>query len=77
MDALDNTKNIVFDKTGTLTNGAFTVTNIEIFDKDYTENQVIDILIKGESFSNHPIAKSIMNLKNEKVNNDDVKNIKR
>lgn len=74
LDALDNTKNIVFDKTGTLTNGAFTVTNIEIFDKDYTENQVIDILIKGESFSNHPIAKSIMNLKNEKVNNDDVKN---
>lgn len=73
LDALDNTKNIVFDKTGTLTNGAFTVTNIEIFDKDYTENQVIDILIKGESFSNHPIAKSIMNLKNEKVNNDDVK----
>lgn len=37
-------------QTGTLTNGAFTVTNIEIFDKDYTENQVIDILIKGESF---------------------------
>lgn len=74
LDALDNTKNIVFDKTGTLTNGAFTVTNIEIFDKDYTENQIIDILIKGESFSNHPIAKSIMNLKNEKVNNDDVKN---
>lgn len=73
LDALDNTKNIVFDKTGTLTNGAFTITNIEIFDKDYTENQVIDILIKGESFSNHPIAKSIMNLKNEKVNNDDVK----
>lgn len=73
LDALDNTKNIVFDKTGTLTNGAFTVTNIEIFDKDYTENQVIDILIKGESFSNHPIAKSIMNLKNGKVDNDDVK----
>ena len=73
LDALDNTKNIVFDKTGTLTNGAFTVTNIEIFDKDYTENQVIDILIKGESIPNHPIAKSIMNLKNEKVNNDDVK----
>ena len=73
LDALDNTKNIVFDKTGTLTNGAFTVTNIEIFDKNYTENQVIAILIKGESFSNHPIAKSIMNLKNGKVNNDDVK----
>ena len=47
MDALDNTKNIVFDKTGTLTNGAFTVTNIEIFDKDYTENQVIDNFDKG------------------------------
>lgn len=74
LDALDNTKNIVFDKTGTLTNGAFTVTNIEIFDENYTENQIIDILIKGESFSNHPIAKSIIKLKNEKVNNDDVKN---
>ena len=50
LDALDNTKNIVFDKTGTLTNGAFTVTNIEIFDKNYTEKKIINIMKKGETF---------------------------
>lgn len=76
LDNLSNTKNIIFDKTGTLTNGAFEVTNIQVFDNNYSKDEVIDILIKGESFSNHPIAKSILKLKELKVNNSDVKNFK-
>lgn len=73
LDNLSNVKNIIFDKTGTLTNGSFVVTDIKVLDKNYTVEEVIDILVKGESFSNHPIAKSIMKLKNSKVNNKDVK----
>jgi Cd2+/Zn2+-exporting ATPase len=46
--------------------------NIEISDNNYSQHEVIDILIKGESFSNHPIAKSIMKLKDEKIDNSDV-----
>ena len=76
LDNLSNAKNIIFDKTGTLTNGSFSVSKIEILDKNYSENEVIDILVKGESLSNHPIAKSIMNLSNKKISNEDVKNYK-
>ena len=72
LDNLSNAKSIIFDKTGTLTNGTFTVTDIQILDDDYTKEEVIDILRKGESFSNHPIAKSILKLSSDKVNTKDV-----
>ena len=76
LDNLSKAKNIIFDKTGTLTNGSFSVTNIEVFDDNYSKDEIIDILIKGESFSNHPIAKSILKLKDEKVDNSDALDFK-
>ncbi len=76
LDNLSNAKNIIFDKTGTLTNGTFSVLDIEIFDKNYSKKEIIDILVKGESFSNHPIAKSILNLTDCKIDNSDVKKYK-
>lgn len=76
LDNLSNADHIIFDKTGTLTNGSFTVSSIEICNDQYSMDEVIDILVKGESFSNHPIAKSIMKLKPGKVDNSDVKNYK-
>lgn len=74
LDNLMHLKKIIFDKTGTLTTGSFNVTSIEIFDDSYTREDIISILTKGESFSNHPIAKSILKLASEQVNSDDVKN---
>lgn len=76
LDNLMHLNKIIFDKTGTLTTGSFNVTKIEIFDDEYTKEDVIKILTKGEAFSNHPIAKSIMKLTNEKVNSEDVENYK-
>jgi Cd2+/Zn2+-exporting ATPase len=76
LDNLSNADAIIFDKTGTLTNGSFTVMNIEILNDNYSEHEVIDYLIKGESFSNHPIAKSIMKLGSGKVNTKGVINFK-
>lgn len=67
LDNLSKVNNIIFDKTGTLTNGIFKVKSINIYDKKYTKEAVIDILVSGEEGSNHPIAKSIMKLKNEKT----------
>ena len=72
LDLLSNVDKIVFDKTGTLTTGTFKVKDIEIIDKNYSKEEVIDYLCKGESFSNHPIAKSILNL-NKDFDNNDVK----
>lgn len=80
LDNLSNITSIIFDKTGTLTNGSFNVSSIEITDdnlKDkYTMDEIINILIKGESYSNHPIANSIIKLKDIEVDNSDVKDFK-
>lgn len=72
LDNLSNTTSIIFDKTGTLTNGAFNVERIEVLDDKYSKEEIIDILTKGESLSNHPIAKSILKLKKGKIDNSDV-----
>lgn len=76
LDLLGHVNKLIFDKTGTLTTGAFRVTDIKIFDESYTEDEIIELLIKGESFSNHPIAKSIMKLSKSKFDTSDVKNYK-
>lgn len=76
LDNLSNVKNIIFDKTGTLTTGSFRVESIDISNDSYTREDVIEILRKGESFSNHPIAKSILSLSNKRVNNKDIKDYK-
>ena len=76
LDNLSNTSSVIFDKTGTLTNGTFNVSKIEIEDSRYNYDEITDILIKGESFSNHPIAKSILKLKSTKVDNGDVKDFR-
>lgn len=80
LDSLSSAKNIIFDKTGTLTNGTFTVTNIDIKDEDltdeYNKDDIMEILLMGESLSNHPIAKSIMSNSTKNVDNSKVENFK-
>lgn len=80
LDSLSSAKNIIFDKTGTLTNGTFKVTNIDIKDEDltdeYNKDDIMEILLMGESLSNHPIAKSIMGISNRNVDNSKIKNFK-
>ena len=76
LDNLSEATSIIFDKTGTLTSGAFTVSNIEIIDKKYTKDEIIDILVMGESYSDHPIAKSILRLKDTDIDSSKVKNFK-
>ena len=76
LDNLSEATCIIFDKTGTLTNGAFTVSNIEIIDKKYTKDEIINILVMGESYSDHPIAKSILRLKDTDIDSSKVKNFK-
>ena len=72
LDNLSNIKKIIFDKTGTLTNGSFAISEFKILDESYNKQELIELLRKGESLSNHPIAKSIMNLSNKSVDNSDV-----
>jgi ATPase, P-type (transporting), HAD superfamily, subfamily IC len=48
----------VFDKTGTLTEGTFTVTAVH--PESVSEAELLDIAAAAESYSNHPIASSIV-----------------
>ena len=59
LEALNKVSVMVFDKTGTLTKGVFEVANI-IPAAGYQKEQVLEYAAQAESYSNHPIAKSIL-----------------
>lgn len=60
LDGIKNIKEIVFDKTGTLTKGEFVIDKVELSTNNFTKDEVLEFAVLGESFSNHPIAKSIV-----------------
>lgn len=59
LEALNSIETIVFDKTGTLTKGVFKVSEVGTAN-GYTKEQVLELAAMAESFSNHPIARSIL-----------------
>lgn len=58
LEALNKLDTVVFDKTGTLTEGVFKVREVIPAD-GFSNNEVLEFAAKAESFSNHPIARSI------------------
>ena len=50
---------VVFDKTGTITKGVFNVVKV-VTDKKVSEGELLSTAASIETFSNHPIAKSII-----------------
>lgn len=59
LEHLANTAVVAFDKTGTLTEGKPAVTDVVTF-RSYTEEQVLEVAASIESFSEHPLAKAIV-----------------
>ncbi len=59
LDALAFARVVVFDKTGTLTEGNFRVVSIHPVGR-LNEEDILKFAAVGESFSNHPIAKAIV-----------------
>lgn len=76
LDALGHVNKIIFDKTGTITTGKASSYKLDILNKDYKKEDVINHYLKAEKLSNHPIAVSIVNIFNKKVKTDDVKDFK-
>ena len=76
LDNLSDIKRIIFDKTGTITSGKIEVRCINIIDDNYKKEEIINLLVKGEFFSSHPIAKSIVNLTPNKIDTSDIFNYK-
>lgn len=53
---------VVFDKTGTITKGEFKVSEIiPSGQSSFSEDELLTMAAAGEAFSNHPIARSIVN----------------
>ena len=60
LEALARAEIVVFDKTGTLTEGVFKVTRCQVSSEtDLTESEVLRLAAYAESFSTHPISKSL------------------
>lgn len=74
LDACANLKKIAFDKTGTITSGNLKLEKIEIFNKNYTEKDILFLASLGERYSVHPIAKAIV--MSNKTQLEDAENVK-
>ena len=57
LETLSKSNTIIFDKTGTLTKGVFSV--IAIHPNEMKEKDLLELAAYAESFSNHPIARSL------------------
>lgn len=57
LEALANAEIVVFDKTGTLTKGVFTVQEIQPV--EISKEELLELAVYAESYSNHPISLSL------------------
>ncbi|MCH3964599.1 MAG: cadmium-translocating P-type ATPase [Clostridium sp.] len=73
LEALNNSEIIVFDKTGTLTKGVFKVTELKPRD-NMPSDELLAYAAYAESYSNHPIAVSILNAYGKEIPGDAISN---
>lgn len=65
MEVLAKTDIVVFDKTGTLTKGVFNVTAIH--PDTVSEAQLLELAALAESYSDHPISRSLKDAYNQEI----------
>ncbi|KEY19833.1 heavy metal translocating P-type ATPase [Kaistella antarctica] len=58
LDVIANIQNVVMDKTGTMTEGVFKVQEV-IFNNDFNQSEILEMVNALESKSTHPIATAI------------------
>ncbi len=75
LEKLKEVNAVVFDKTGTLTKGKFQIENIETAE-GFSKEELIEISKAGEFYSNHPIGKAVLNYKDIKISEQDIKDYK-
>lgn len=73
LEALNNVEIVIFDKTGTLTKGVFKVTDI-VTKTDLSKENLLMYVAHAESYSNHPIANSILIAYGKEIVKDKIKN---
>ena len=73
LETLSKTKIVVFDKTGTMTKGNFEVT--EIAPVGVESNELLRLAAYVESYSSHPISKSIKSAYGEEIDNAKISDV--
>lgn len=71
LEALNSVDTVVFDKTGTLTKGVFKVTKLSP-QNGVDEADLLKYAAFAESYSNHPIATSILNEYKGEINKEEI-----
>lgn len=72
LEGLNNLHTVVWDKTGTLTKGVFRVTKI-VTKNNFSEDKILKFAAYAESQSSHPIAQSILEAFNKKIDDKKIK----
>ncbi len=73
LEALNDVDTVVFDKTGTLTKGVFKVTQISP-QGNVSKDELLEYAAFAESYSNHPIALSILKAYGKEVDKNEIEN---
>lgn len=73
LETLSKTKIVVFDKTGTMTKGNFEVT--EIAPDGVENNELLRLAAYAESYSSHPISKSIKSAYGKGIDNAKISDV--
>ncbi len=73
LETLANTKYVVFDKTGTMTMGVFEVSGIH--HTELEQEKILEFAAHAESFSTHPISKSLKKAYGKEIDNKRVSDI--
>ncbi|MGH4118492.1 heavy metal translocating P-type ATPase [Clostridium sp.] len=71
LEALNSVEVVVFDKTGTLTKGVFKVTEMHT-ENEISSEELLEYAAFTESYSNHPIATSILKAYGKDIRKEDV-----
>ena len=74
LEALATTKYVVFDKTGTMTQGVFEVSGIH--HSTIENDQLLEYATLAESYSTHPISKSLQKAYGKPVDKTRIKDVK-
>ena len=73
LETLSQTKYVVLDKTGTVTQGVFEVSRIN--NKNLTADEVLEYAAYSESYSSHPISKSLQQAYGKEIDKNRVTDI--
>ena len=74
LETLSKTKYVLFDKTGTMTKGVFEV--VGVHDNTIDKNHLIELAAYAESYSTHPISKSLQAAYGKEIDKNRISDVK-